>query len=232
MTKLHLWANRKGGVGKTTLGVNVAAQTNRSILGVPGTPAARVDRSPAVAVASIDKQHSVGFWVRQIEGRGGETPFDYASIDDEAQIGALRTLGHDHVFIDSAGNLEEPLLHAALKECDDVLIPMDCTALSIEPTIDTVEIVKAAGKPFVIILNNWTPGDPSEARYFADFARGQGWPLCPAMVRHYKLHARGALEGVTVLDYKDNVIARRAASDITNLCQSLGFGAGINGKAL
>jgi cellulose biosynthesis protein BcsQ len=232
MTEVILWANRKGGVGKTTLCVNVAAQVNRNILGDPGGITSRADRTPAVMVASIDPQHSTDFWARQVESKGRETPFHYASVEDPALIPALRTLGHDYAFIDSAGNLEEPLLHVALTECDRVFIPMDCTALSIEPTIDTVEVVTKAGKPFVIVLNNWTPGDPTEAQYFAELARAQGWPLASKTVRHYKLHARGALEGKTVLDYKENVIANRAKEDIIRLCSALGLGAGTNGKAL
>lgn len=230
MPKIHLFANRKGGVGKTTLCVNLAAATHHTLTGgrdsiVPSTD----DEQAAVLAASIDPQGSAVFWGDRIEGAGNKLPFDYVQIDSPDALHKLRDLPYAHVFIDSAGSFDNvPLLRAALDVADDVVIPMSPTALAVEPTEDTVNAVAGRGKSYRVVLNDWDPRDgQAEVRQFAKYVQGKGWPLAKTVVRHYKIHERGALDGITILDYPKSRIEREARSDMDRLALELGFGGDI-----
>jgi chromosome partitioning protein len=230
MVKVHGLANQKGGVGKTTLAVNLAAVTH-SVLTRSNSPL-QVD-APAgpspVLVASVDRQASSVWWSGRVEERGG-LPFDFAQVDDPAQLRHLRGLDYAHIFVDTPGSLDdEKTMREALEQCDDVVVPMETEPLCFLPTQNTINnVLVPMGLDYRVVVNNWDPRDGvPDLKETAEFIRANGWPMCDTVVRRYKLHTRASAEGIVVTQYPKNRTASEAREDFFRLALELGYGGAV-----
>ena len=237
MTQVHVLANQKGGVGKTTLAVNLAAVTYDVLVHpepiLRATAEAVGDPASPVMVASTDPQASSVWWSRRVERQGG-LPFDFAQVEDPRDLRRLRGLHYEHIFVDTPGSLEdERILQAALDECDDVLVPMVPEPLCYDPTTRTIDaVVIPRGIPFRVVVNSWDPRDgTTDLQQTAQFITRKGWPMCNTVVRRYKLHSRASAEGIVVTQYPKNRTAMEAREDFFRLALELGYG-GSAGAAI
>ena len=218
MARVHVIANQKGGVGKTTLAVNLAAVTNDVLSGDP-------QRSP-VLVVSTDPQASTVWWADRV---GDGLPFDFVQADQNPRdLARLKFLTqYAHVFVDTPGSLENGhILHAALESADDVIIPMPPEPLAFDPTSRTIEhVIKPRGLAYRVVLNAWEPRDGrSDLDQTREFIDARGWPRAKVVVRRYKLHTRASADGLVVTQYPKNRVAMEAREDFFRLALELGFG--------
>lgn len=228
--QVHVIANQKGGVGKTTMTMNLAAVTYQSLV-MPGPIFQAVaeesgDPQSPVLVLSTDPQASSVYWSRRMEKRGGGIPFDYDQVHDPAKLPRLRGLPYRHIFIDTPGSLEdEAILRRVLEEAHDVVLPMEPEALSYDPTRRTIEkVLQPLGLPYRVVVNKWDPRDgEADLKETAIFIKKMGWPMCNTVIRRYKVHARAAAEGLVVTQYTERA-AERAANDFLSLALELGYG--------
>jgi chromosome partitioning protein len=220
MARVHVIANQKGGVGKTTLAVNLAAVTNDVLCGDP-------EHSP-VLVVSTDPQASTVWWADRV---GDGLPFDFVQADQNPDdLARLKYLEqYHHVFVDTPGSLENGhLLHTALESADDVIVPMPPEPLAFDPTSRTIEhVIKPRGLTFRVVINTWEPRDGKlDLEQTRDFIDARGWPRAKVVVRRYKLHTRASADGLVVTQYPKNRVAMEAREDFFRLALELGFGGG------
>lgn len=211
MARVHVIANQKGGVGKTTVTVNLAAV-------VADTLGSNVDK-PSVLGVSTDPQASMLEWAERV---GDALPFDFAQCDDDpGSLSKLRQFDqYDHIFVDTPGSLEdEAILRTVLAQADDVIVPLEPEPMSFSPAARSIQrVIAPSGARWRVLLNNWDPRDgDSDLVQTQGYVQAKGWPVFNTVIRHYKLHARASAEGVTVVQYAKNRVALEARQDFFRL---------------
>ncbi|MGP0090444.1 MAG: AAA family ATPase, partial [Xanthobacteraceae bacterium] len=125
MGQIITLAQRKGGVGKTTLAVAVAAELTRR-----GKDGALIDSDPQRSACQWAELGNLAFPVYEIIL--GEEPV----ADWVAQV---RRVEADYLVIDTAPN--DRALGASIAVADLILIPCTPSGLDIEATVRTLEII-------------------------------------------------------------------------------------------
>lgn len=232
---VHVVLNQKGGVGKSTLAVNLAAVT-AAVLNHDEDPEAN---SPVAAI-SVDPQGSAVWWASRID----DLPFHIVQAhDDIDNLKRIRHLpGIQHVFVDTPGWIDlsagdsggDPLgrgpaadaLRAVLDVADDVIVPIETEPLSFDPTARTIKkVIRPRGVSYKVVINNWDPRDGThDLNETKEFVKANGWPLANSVVRHYKLHARASADGQVVTEYPMNRVALQAREDFYKLALELNAG--------
>lgn len=141
--------SQKGGVGKTTLTINLAA-------------AAQERSKSGVVIADTDPQNSTYLWYQP---RIEHAPLPYVVSLHPAALPDLiekaRTQGADYFFIDTPPNSSEQTL-ATAELADLIIVPCEPSYVDIRAIQRTAKIITMANKPTFAILNK-CPARGSEA---------------------------------------------------------------------
>lgn len=232
MTRVVTVLNQKGGVGKSTVTVNLAAVRAEKLM---ATLAA--DAPSPVAAVSIDPQGSAKWWANRVDA----LPFHLVQAHDDP-LEWLRQLndlpGIAEVYVDTAGwfdldrdgtgdglgdGYSADALRTVLDVTDEAIVPMLTAPMCFDPTARTIrKILQPRGIPYRVFINDW---DPRDGGHWLDqtqkFVRNQGWPLAKTVVRHYKIHTNASNEGVVVTQYRQSGTAANAAADFYKLADEL-----------
>jgi chromosome partitioning protein len=201
---------QKGGEGKSTLTINLAASLAAS--------------GSRVLVVDVDPQQSSAWWF----DHGPEFDFDLAADTEVGNLARLRELPYDVILVDTPGSLHDlPVLDAVLDVTDFVVLPSKASALSIQPLTRTLnEHVIPRGLPYRVLANKVAPrsidtatGEYRGARDLYDLLDGAGYSHFRSFLREYKVYEDAAAEGVSILAY--GRVSAKAQADLSAVAAEL-----------
>ena len=191
-------ANQKGGVGKTTIALDLAAAIE--------------DSSGSVIVFDADPQQSA----MEIAAAGA-LPFEVRPALSAAELASIRQVrGADTVLIDLPGNLDDtPILGEVLAGSDFAIIPVIPERASIVPTQRTAQIAAANGLPYKILFNLVDPlRGAAPVEQLRELFGSLGLPYFASFIRRYVAHPQSQLDGVAVTAYRGDRSWRAAVDDV------------------
>lgn len=232
MSKVTVLVNQKGGVGKSTATVNLAAVRAHQL-----TADQDSDAFSPVAAVSIDPQGSAMWWASQVD----DLPFHLVQAHDDPLewLQQLNNLpGIAEVYVDTPGwfdldpdgagdglgeGYSADALRTVLDVADEALVPMLTAPLCFDPTARTIaKLLEPRHIPYRVFINDWDPRDGDHwLAETKNFVLDRGWPLIDTVVRHYKVHTNASNEGVVVTQYRNTGSAANAAKDFYNLANEL-----------
>ncbi|MGH3783125.1 MAG: ParA family protein [Pseudonocardiaceae bacterium] len=218
MAQVHVVLSQKGGVGKTTIAVNLAAV----VADVLGADPAK----PPVLVASIDPQASAVWWAER--GNADELPFDWEQMDDHPdRVAKLHELAYEHVFVDAPGSLARPrVLACALEAATDCLVPVVPEPLAYGPTETTVrDLLMPRSLPYRVVRNLWDRRDGhADLNALTAWLKERDLRTANTIIRRYKLHTNASAEGRVVTMYPAGRTATECHKDFLSLALECGYG--------
>lgn len=179
----------KGGVGKSTSAIHIAAllASNDKTLLIDGDP----NRSSLK-------------WSQ----RGAGLPFKVVSLPESPR----HTRNHEHIVFDTPARPNEEDLKALADGCDLLIIPTTPDILSIDATLETIDLLESFGCDRYKVLLTIVPPAPRKTGDQAREALAE-FPLFKQWVRRFAAYETASLQGCLVQEVKGDRNARIAWSD-------------------
>ena len=200
--------NSKGGVGKSTIAVHLATWLH--------------EQGRQVIVIDCDTQQSCSRWLHRINV---EIPTVQMGTPDEVFKYALELLPQaDMVIADGPAGLAE-LTRALLMVCDLALVPCGPSALDLESSRITVEVIKQARKirkgdlPLALFIPNRIQANTLLANELMSVSSRLGIPATQSMLRLRQVYANAPGQGQVVWNIPN--APGEAVADMQLLCQEI-----------
>ena len=178
--------NQKGGTGKTTLALNLAAGL--------------AQRAPT-AVIDADPQRSISQWIAMGDG---ENPLPVATPVGPSPTATIAQLkkNHRYVVVDCPPTVQGPVIDAVMAAAHRVLIPVLPSPLDLWASVEMAALVREAQKKNRA-LQAWLVLNQMETRNALSRVMQQAvaefdLPLLQASVQRRAAYRSAAIEGVSV----------------------------------
>lgn len=197
MTRILALASYKGGVGKSSLAVNVAGIAAR-------------DHAMTVLLVDADENRTASTWFGD-----DDAPFTVAEVDPatESLTKLRKATGYDLVVVDLPGHRGQALVDVVTGALADlVVIPArangaDMTSLG--------RLVPALTTPYRVVFNQATPGHDPDVDAYRVALTERGWDCADTVIRQSKGWGRASTEGRLVIDTPGFASAKTDARALT-----------------
>lgn len=196
--------NGKGGVGKTTTAVNLAAIWSES---------------QSVLLVDADPQASASWWVSR---NPQPVTFDITTETDAHLLGKLKKVNdYALIVVDTPPALNSEALAAVVPVADYILLPTPPAPMDLAALINTIKTAIApSGVAHRVLLTKVDSRSLSEAVDAQQTLNSLNIPACETVIRTYKAHERAALEGVPVIHWR-GANAKEAQADYYRVAQEV-----------
>jgi len=203
---------RKGGVGKTTLAVNLASEM--------AAEGARVH------VLDADPQRSASVWAASGAGFLAGRVTAVSATDEKAFQEAIArlALGNDILVIDTPPGFTEPALLAAAAS-DLVLLPSGASPLDLAAARDAIVLCRhlqkknPTGRPAIALIPSRFIPNSGLARELAGSLQQLGERTFPGVAQRVAF-AQSAIAGLTIREFAPNSAAQREMQLLTAAVRS------------
>lgn len=190
-------AGYKGGVGKTTTAIHLAAYLNTL--------------SPTVLLDDAQNKSSMNCARRGAEFENGAKrfPFRVALIDQAAKLARE----FEHIVIDTGEPPSAADLEAAAEGCDLMILPVSPNGMDTDglgQTVRALQAIKAA--KFRVLLTCVAPDEAKEALELRELLASTDVPVFPMEIPRLKAFKKAATAGLIVKQCDDRQAARAWAA--------------------